>query len=608
MAVIARSGSRAGSVAVRAFVWRILIAPLAAVAIALGFAAAAESAYASRALPGVTVAGVEVGSLQAAAVRERLQAEVAAPWAAGRVTIRDGGREWAMTNGALGIVPDVDAAVSAALAYGKAGSALDRAGAWIDALRGQAQIPFVMRARGEALAGFVASLAADADRAPVSGELALAGGALQVTRPQLGREVDRVSLVARLLSAESLADREVVVPIRIAYPALDAAGFDEAYARATAALTPLVVRVEDRSWTESPSGLATLLVIDRLVARPGELPALPGDAILPTVRYRYAVSLSAERVETWVTALGVLLDHPAKNAKFRVSEDGALGVVPAETGVRVDQAKLRALFATELVRPIAADTRDVTAPAALDAPALTTENALALVPQLSRTSTFTTSYPPSDVRHANISTGSSQFDGIVIMPGETFSFWSLLGPVTTERGYRFAGAIINGRSDENVIGGGLCQVSTTIFNAISRQGYEIVERHAHGYYIDRYPLGLDAAVFQPGNDFRWRNDTTNPVFLWSLNADTSLTIDVWSIPTGRTVTFSDALQRNFVNPAADQPADPAFVPGAVVAGRDVWRTRTVSENGKVLYQDTFASHYLPVWGGPVAKPAPAPAP
>ena len=95
------------------------------------------------------------------------------------------------------------------------------------------------------------------------------------------------------------------------------------------------------------------------------------------------------------------------------------------------------------------------------------------------------------------------------------------------------------------------------------------------------------------------------MFLWSLNGDTSLTIDLWGIPTGRTVTFSDAVQWNFVLPAKDQPADPAFLPGGSVAGRDVWRTRTVTENGKVLHQDSFASHYVPVWGGPVAAPATA---
>jgi vancomycin resistance protein YoaR len=195
----------------------------------------------------------------------------------------------------------------------------------------------------------------------------------------------------------------------------------------------------------------------------------------------------------------------------------------------------------------------------------------------------------------------------VILPGQTFSFWELLGPVTVDRGYAFAGAIINNRSDENVIGGGLCQVSTTMFNAVSKLGYQIVERHAHGYYIDRYPMGLDAAVFEPGVDFKWKNDTDAPVFLWSWNDATSVTFDVWSMPTGRTVAFSAPVQRNFVDVPADQPADPAFIPGSKVMGRDVIRTRTVYQGGKVLYEDTFFSHYVPVWGGPAAAPAkPAP--
>jgi len=258
----------------------------------------------------------------------------------------------------------------------------------------------------------------------------------------------------------------------------------------------------------------------------------------------------------------------------------------------------------ELVRPATGATRDLAAPAAVDTSAFTTEQAKALLPNLVRASTFTTYYPPSASRHANISTGASQFDGVVILPGQTFSFWELLGPVTVERGYAYAGAIINNRSDENVIGGGLCQVSTTIFNAVAAQGYEIVERHAHGYYIDRYPIGYDAAVFEPGVDFKWRNDTANPVFIYSWSDWTSLTIDVWGIPTGRTVAVSAATQKNFVQPAADQPADPAFPKGVTVAGRDVFKTRTVYENGKVLHQDFFASHYAPVWGGPLVDPDP----
>jgi vancomycin resistance protein YoaR len=605
MAVFARSGDQARTS--RRGVWMLAIAPVAATLLAIGAAFAADAVYAHRALPGVTVGGVAVGSLEANAVRERLTAEIAAPWASSTVALVDGTRTWQTTNAALGIAPDIDAAMAQALSYGKSGSVLDRLGAWIDAIRGQATVPFAMHAKGDALDQWVMAAARDTDREPVSGELRIGPAGLEVTQPALGREVDRVGTVAALVSADSLGDREVALRVRTSYPAVDASGFAEAYARAAAVVTPATVRVEDRTFTENANYLSSLLAIDRVAAKPGELPAIPQDAVAPAVRYRYQVSLLNERVASWVTALGVVLDHPGRSAKFRVSAEGVASIIPSESGVKIDQEKLRAMVLDELLRPATAGTRDLAAPAAVDPPAFTTEQAKTLLPNLVRTSTYTTYYPPSASRHANISTGASQFDGVVILPGQTFSFWELLGPVTVARGYTYAGAIINNRSDENVIGGGLCQVSTTIFNSISRQGYDIVERHAHGYYIDRYPIGYDAAVFEPGVDFKWRNDTANPVFIWSWSGDASLTIDTWSIPTGRTVVIGEATQRNFVHPAADQPADPAFPKGVSVDGRDVFRTRTVYENGAILHQDFFASHYAPVWGGPLTPPdAPVP--
>ena len=602
MAVAARSGEQTR--APRRGVWMLAVAPIAVVALAVGAAYAADAVYAQRALPGMTVGGIEIGSLEPSAIRDRLSTELAAPWATSTVALVDESRTWQTTNAALGIAPDIDAAVTVALNYGKTGTVLDRIGAWIDAVRGQANVPFAMHAKGDALDRWVAAAARDTDRASVSGELRVGTTGLRVTHPALGREVDRVGTVAALLSADSLGDREVTLRVRTSYPAVDASGFDDAYARAAAVITPVTVHVEDRTFTENSTYLSTLLAIDRVAAKPGELPAIPQDAIAPAVRYRYRVSLVNERVASWAAALGVVLDHPGKSAKFKISPESVPSIVPSESGVTVDQMKLRAMVLDELTRPTTGATRDLAAPAAVDPSKFTTEQAKALLPNLVRTSTFTTYYPPSLSRHTNISTGAAQFDGVVILPGQTFSFWELLGPVTVERGYMYAGAIINNRSDENVIGGGLCQVSTTIFNSISRQGYEIIERHAHGYYIDRYPVGYDAAVFEPGVDFKWRNDTANPVFIWSWSGDTSLTIDTWSIPTGRTVVISDALQKNFVHPAADQLADPAFPKGVSVDGRDAFRTRTVYENGKVLHQDFFASHYAPVWGGPLDPPDP----
>jgi vancomycin resistance protein YoaR len=573
------------------------------VAAALAIVFAVPYAYSERALPGVTVAGVHVGSLDTAAIHERLDSELSRPWAQRAVVATYDGQTWRTTNAELSVSPDLDTAIAAAVAYGKTGSPLERAAAWIDSARGQAQIPLTLRAQGAALDGWIATVATAVERPAVSGEIALSPAGLKLTEPVVGRQLDRVGATASVLAAKTLGDREIELHVRAIYPAVDESGYREAATRATAAVTPVEVTVEDRRVSADVPGLSKLVAIERVEARGDELTALPADAVAPPARFKYVVSLKQDLLTEWARQLGEQLDRPAVSARFNVNADGIASVIPGATGIRVTQDKLATQLGIDLLRP-AVGTRNIAAPAAVETPAFSNEQANTWLPKISRTSTFTTFFPPSASRYANIATGSLQFDGIVILPGQTFSFWELLGPVTVERGYAFAGAIINNRSDDSVIGGGLCQVSTTMFNAIAKLGYEIVERHAHSYLIDRYPLGLDAAVFDPGADFRWKNDTGAPVFLWSWTDATSVTFDVWSAPTGRTVSFSNASQSRFVDVPANQPPDPAFVPGSKVAGRDVVRTRTVVQDGKVLHQDTFFSRYVPVWGGPAAAPVP----
>ncbi len=598
MAVVTRDADRGRRARrLRALSWSLVIAPLTVICVALAIVFVAQELYSDRALPGVTVAGVDVGSLTRQASAERLENELARPWSQSTVAATYDGRSWRTTNGALGVRPDVAAAAAAAVAYGKTGGLLEQLGAWADALRGDARVPLSLEAQGNTLDRWLASVAADVERPAVSGALAVGARGLVVTEPVVGRQLDRVGTAAAVLSAQTLADREIPLSVRLVYPAVDESGWNDAFAKASAATTPLLVTVEDRRVSEDALGLSSLLVIDRVLARPGDLATPLAGAIVPSVRFRYTVSLDEARVSDWVKALAVKLDRPAVSAKYIVSKENTLTVVPGVAGIRLDQAAMKSNLLGALLTP-AAGTRDLAAPSIADTSSFTTQQAQEWLSKMQRTSTFTTSFPVSRSRHANIATGASQFDGVVIMPGQTFSFWSLLGPVTVERGYAYAGAIIENRSDESVIGGGLCQVSTTMFNAISSLGYEIVERHAHGYLIERYPMGLDAAVFDPGVDFRWKNDTATPVFLWSWVSDTSVTFDVWGLPTGRTVAVTDPFQNRFIDVPADQSADPAFPKGYALRGRDVYRTRTVMQDGKVLHQDAFFSRYAPVWGGP----------
>ncbi len=587
-------GAGRGTSALRVVI-PVLLTPVLLAAIAMGVALAY---YADRALPGVRVGGVDVSSLSGPDLRARLQNELGAPWAASAVTATYDGKTWLTTNQDLGIVPDLAAAEGAALGLGKNGPIGDRVNAWSSALAGQANVPFTMRAEGDAAARWVTLLAAGIDRSVRDGEMSLTPAGITAIQPLVGRELDRTATIGLLLHPETLGDRQFAPRVRLTYPALDDAGMREAADLARALTTELEVSAGDRGVVENAAGLSTLATLQKVAASPADLPPVPAGAVAPAARYRYAVSVNEDRVREWVASIAAELDRPARNASYTVGPDGTLVVIPSQDGSRVDQDALRAALLHDLTVPSATSRRVVIAPLLADLPVFNTAQAARYTTGMARVSSFITYYPPSASRHANITVGAAQFNNVVIAPGQTFSFWDLLGPVTVERGYAYAGAIINNRSDENVIGGGLCQVSTTLFNAVASAGYQIVERHEHGYYIDRYPIGLDAAVFLPGVDMRWKNDTPYPVLIRSSGAATSVSFELFSIPAGRVTTFSDAVVSNFTDVPPGQPADPAFAPGYVDRGRDVVRTRTVVENGKVIHQDTWSSHYVAVWGGP----------
>ena len=175
-------------------------------------------------------------------------------------------------------------------------------------------------------------------------------------------------------------------------------------------------------------------------------------------------------------------------------------------------------------------------------------------------------------------------------PHEEFSFWKAVGPVTREKGYKQGGAIINGRTEpQGALAGGICSCSTTLFNAALRAGYEMGDRRNHYYYIDRYPLGLDATVFQSGSgsvqDMTWTNDTDYPVLIrgYKIRDGGRATSSSCSTacPTGRRVVIGNATVRN-VRPASDSVQyTTSLAPGATqrieypVDGKQVWRTINV---------------------------------
>lgn len=221
-------------------------------------------------------------------------------------------------------------------------------------------------------------------------------------------------------------------------------------------------------------------------------------------------------------------------------------------------------------------------------------------------------------RRTNIARATAMFDGVVVPAGQEYSFLSA-GDFSEANGFVEGYGIVGGKL-EKVIGGGLCQVSTTMFRAVSNAGLAITSRVGHTYVVYFYEniLGFDATVFSPYRDFRWRNDTAGPVyFATSTNpAAATVTFEVWGFSDGRKTSYQGPFLKNVVRPGRaiwqyDRTL-PAGTTDQLVHGRsgmDVTYIRTVTmPNGAVVHNDNFFTRYQPwndfyLYGAGVRPPA-----
>jgi vancomycin resistance protein YoaR len=152
----------------------------------------------------------------------------------------------------------------------------------------------------------------------------------------------------------------------------------------------------------------------------------------------------------------------------------------------------------------------------------------------------------TEERNKNIQLGVDKINGRVIAPGEEFSFINTLGPVTEEDGYSVAKVFLNGEVTTGV-GGGLCQVSTTLFQSLLKAGLPITERHNHSYTVSYYDVGMDATYSDPGVDLKFVNDTGNPITIKGKTEDKKVVFEIYGTSDGRIATTTEPLISNIVD-------------------------------------------------------------
>lgn len=140
--------------------------------------------------------------------------------------------------------------------------------------------------------------------------------------------------------------------------------------------------------------------------------------------------------------------------------------------------------------------------------------------------TFSTSFTSTSSRGKNIANAASRINGLVLMPGEVMSASDSMGSRTKENGYREAGAYLNGQTVQS-LGGGVCQVSTTLYNAALLSELEITERHPHSMVVDYVPAAQDAAIAEGSKDLKIKNNTNAPIYVEGYTVGGRLTFTIY---------------------------------------------------------------------------------
>lgn len=296
------------------------------------------------------------------------------------------------------------------------------------------------------------------------------------------------------------------------------------------------------------------------------------------------------------------------NALFTFTNNKVTAFHPSQNGQAVDMQSVKSSLSQRLPLLIALGRTQnftISIPTVVLKPKVTTEDANNLgIRELigSGTSLFQHSIAS---RIYNVTLAASRLNGMLVAPGEIFSFDKALGDVSAFTGYQQAYVIENGKT---VLGdgGGVCQVSTTMFRAILNSGLPVIERHAHayrvGYYEEDAPPGLDATVYVPSVDLKFKNDTGHYILIQTVIDPTQLrlTFNFYGTSDGRSVNLTTPVVTNEIPAPAPLYQDAPNLPKGTVQqtdfaanGATATFSRTVTKDGKTYIHDTYTSVYQP---------------
>ncbi len=565
-----------------------LLAALTGVVVGLAFAGSPE-----RLAGGVRIAGVDVGGLTPGAARARLERRAKAVENV-PIDFRAAGHSWRLSSEQLGIRADWHAAVEAVRRQGQ-GFGPVRGFRRLDLRFFGADVAPPTQVEDSALRYVLDRIGRTVDIPRHESAIVLEGRTPRIVAGRKGRVLDRHVATTTIVRALAGFGRgHVELPVGVDAPQVAPGDLQVAAAQVRTALSaPVRLTLGKTAWRLTPRRTARML----------ELPS----------GGRADLRIGGPGADRWFGALARSVDRQPIDADFAVSSRG-IAVVPDRPGYSLDVPKSAdALLRAVLVSEPTVRTARLTAIA--KRAKRTTEDAR-MMHITGLVSSYTTIYGGEANRIHNVQLVAHLVDRHVIAPGEIFSFNSTTGERTAAKGFREAPVIINGELKTG-LGGGVCQVSTTVFNAAYEAGLPITARTNHALYISHYPQGRDATVNYPDTDLKFINDTGHWLLLRTWVGSSSLTVALYGTPIHRRVVSNVAPLEARGTIPEKTVGDPALEAGARIVEETGEPARTTSvrrrvydASGKLIYDATYYSSYRaePTVARVGTKPAPQPEP
>lgn len=593
------------------------IAPLAAVAAVAGAllflmllsSVGYQMAHSGNVYPGVRVDGISVGGMSKekalSELRPLFEERIKRP-----VLIRMAGEGREATLPELGASFNAAAAVEVAFAVGREGNFFQQAFSQWGALVGghAVEAPGLAVDRAK-LRTLVESLARGIDRPVREAELTIGSDqSVKVSTSVVGRKMDVAGAVAAIEKGLGTAAPIIDLPVAETRPKRVEQDLESARLQLTKMFSgPVSLEFNDKKWPLTVKEIAALVAVDQKTG-----------AVEP------AVSFQEKPLSQLVDKIAEEVDQPKINARYDYN-GGALALLKqGQDGRKVNREQA----ITALKTALSTDTRSVPLPVEVAKAAGGSLNPadLGIKERIDFGRTAIAGVPE---KIHNIKLAASRLNGVLLAPGDIFSFNREIGPTTLKSGFQtgFGISVANGQMETvPSVAGGICQVSTTLLHAVFWAGYQIEERYPHLYWIQTYGqpprgiVGLDATVDDPSLDFKFMNNTDNYLLIGSSVANNQLEFSLYGTKPTWKVDVEGPIITNVrkADPAMVIQYEPSWPVGKQLQveratdGMDVSIIRRVTEGGETRTL-TLKSAYQPsrnvtMKGGTKAQPEAAPTP